>query len=276
MPVVSTIQNVHSRMYAAEFPWLTSRAALLLDRLTARLAARVIAVSEGVKHDLLASGLPPDQVVVIPNPFDLSRTASTLDRAAARARLGATDRDVVCGTVALLKEQKGLADLVAAARIVCRENPAVRFVHVGGGPLEASVRRWISEAGLANRFTLMGWVPDPLELLPGMDLFALPSLWEGLPVALLEAMAAERATVGTRVAGIEEVIVDEVTGRLVPARQPAALAQAILDLARDPDRRQAMGAAGRARLALYDARRIAIATRDLHLSVIGRQLPGQA
>jgi glycosyltransferase involved in cell wall biosynthesis len=256
-------------MYAAEFGWLTSRAALTLDRVTWPLATRLIAVSNGVRDDLLQHGATAAQIEVISNPFDPSRSTPS-DRATARTRLGVGDGDVVVGTVALLKEQKGIRDLVQAAAIVASRHPGVTFVHVGGGPLEAEARQWIADAGLERRFLLVGWVADPLSLLPGMDVFALPSLWEGLPIALLEAMAAGLPAVGTRVAGIEEVILDGVTGRLVPSKNPAALADALIDLLSSPEKRGAMGAAGRSRLSEFDARPIALKTRDLYQEVLAR------
>jgi glycosyltransferase involved in cell wall biosynthesis len=272
VPVVSTIQNVHSRMYQAEFSPITSRVALALDRWTFRKTGRLLAVSNGVRADLLQHGARDSQVVVVANSFNPTRTANAADRDTARARLGAADGHVVVGTVALLKTQKGIRDLIDAAILVLRSNNRVRFVHVGGGPLEPDVRRWIADAGIGDRFRLTGWVADPLALLPGMDLFVLPSLWEGLPIALLEAMAAGLPAIGTRVAGIEEVIVDGVTGRLVPAHAPAGLASAILDLAASADERRVMGEAGRARLSAFDARPIARQVRQIYESVLAERM----
>ena len=102
---------------------------------------------------------------------------------------------------------------------------------MGDGPLADAARRWVDDAGLGARFHLLGRVAEPMTLLPGLDIFALPSVWEGLPIALLEAMAAGLPAVGTRVSGIEDVIENGVTGRLVPSADAAALAAAIEDLA---------------------------------------------
>jgi glycosyltransferase involved in cell wall biosynthesis len=268
VPVVSTIQNVHSRMYAAEFSPVTGRIGAGLDRLTSRWASRCIAVSSGVAADLGRSGVPADRVTVIFNPFDRDRAGQRGDRETARRFFGATGDDPVIGTVALLKVQKGIRDLVDAARIVAASHPRARFVHVGGGPMDGEVRAWIAAAGLTDRFTLVGWVDDPLTLLPGMDVFVLPSHWEGLPIALLEAMAAGVPVVGTAVPGIEEVIVDGETGRLVPARDPVALASAMLELAASSALRQQYGHAGLGRLDVFDARVVAAATREVYLDVL--------
>jgi glycosyltransferase involved in cell wall biosynthesis len=155
--------------------------------------------------------------------------------------------DIVVGTVALFKAQKGLSFLVEAARLATAVNPRLRFLHMGDGPLRDEIARQIAAAGLGDRFRLLGRVPDPVRLLSGLDMFALPSIWEGLPIALLEAMSAGLPAVGTAVSGIEEVIEHNRSGLLVPPADAGALASAILSLASDPalQRRLAEGAASR-------------------------------
>lgn len=269
VPVVSTIQNVHSKMYAAEFSWLMTRLGWWLDRMTSPLASRFIAVSNGVRADLEQAGVPHDRIDVIHNGFEPGRARLSSDRAAARAMLKCDADTIVVGTVALLKVQKGIRDLVEAARLVVARDPRVRFVQMGDGPLEHDARRWVAEAGLTDRLLLLDRVADPMTLLPGVDIFVLPSLWEGLPIALLEAMAAGLPAVGTRVSGIEEVIVDGVTGRLVPPADPPSLARAILELANAPTLRASFGDRARARLELFDARAIAAEYRRVYLNVLG-------
>lgn len=271
VPVVSTIQNIHSRMYDAEFSWGMARVGRILDRATGRLADRLIAVSAGVKEDLVADGTPPDRIVVIHNGFDMARTPPAGARAAARAAWGVTDADVVIGTVALLKTQKGITDLIQAARHISGVSPRVRFVQMGDGPLHDQASRLIAAAGLGDRFLLLDRVEDPVALLPGLDVFVLPSLWEGLPIALLEAMSVGLPAVGTRVSGIEEVIAEGETGTLVPPSDPVALGRALLDLVHSPGRRSAWGEAARARLARFDARAIAGAYRQVYLDVLARR-----
>jgi glycosyltransferase involved in cell wall biosynthesis len=271
VPVVSTIQNVHSRMYDAEFSWLMARVGRGLDRATCHFVDRLIAVSAGVKDDLLAQRISPDRIAVIHNGFDTGRAPAAGARARARSAWGVADADVVVGTVALLKTQKGIADLIHAARHVVSVEPGVRFVQMGDGPLHDEATRLIDAAGLGDRVLLLDRVEDPVTLLPGLDVFVLPSLWEGLPIALLEAMSVGLPAVGTRVSGIEEVIADGETGTLVPPSDPAALARALLDLVHAPDRRRAWGEAARARLAQFDARVIAGAYRRLYLDVLGRR-----
>jgi glycosyltransferase involved in cell wall biosynthesis len=270
-PVLSTIQNVHSRMYAAEFSWPVARLGQTLDRLTSRWVERFIAVSEGVRLDLLQQGVPASRVVVIHNGLDARRAGDAARRAPVRRAWGVAVDDVVVGTVALLKTQKGVADLIEAARHVVAARSRAWFVQIGDGPLAADARARVRAAGLGDRFRLLDRVPDPTDLLPGLDVFALPSLWEGLPIALLEAMAAGLPCVGTRVSGIEEVIADGTSGHLVPPGDPAALAVALLDLIDRPDRRHAFGAASRERVREFDAETIGGRYRQTYLDVLGRR-----
>jgi glycosyltransferase involved in cell wall biosynthesis len=251
VPVVSTIHNVHSRMYRAEFTPLVARVGLACDRLSARFASRIVAVSSGVHRDLEAHGVPPDRIILIHNGLNLDGRATPLPREVVRRSWHAAPDDIVVGTVALFKAQKGLSFLVEAARIAIAANPRVRFVHMGDGPLREAVSRQIAAAGLGDRFLLLDRVPDPMTLLSGLDVFALPSMWEGLPVALLEAMSAALPSVGTAVSGIEEVIEHNRSGLLVPPADPGALADAILHLAADPLARRTLGEAAAKRVACF-------------------------
>jgi len=244
-PVVSTIQNLHSRMYGAEYSWPLALGGAALDRLTLPFADRLIAVSGGVKADLERLGARTDRIRVIHNALDLDRRRHLASRAAVRARWGCADGDLVIGAVALLKAQKGIRFLIEAAHRVAEREPRARFVHIGGGPLLTEARRRIAAAGLSDRFQLVDRVPEPMTLLGGLDIFVLPSLWEGLPVALLEAMAAGLPCIGTQVSGIEDAIEPDVSGVLVPPADSSALAAAVLDLCGDPVRRRTLG--GRAR-----------------------------
>jgi glycosyltransferase involved in cell wall biosynthesis len=268
VPVVSTVHNVHSRMYPAEFAPVLAWLGATLDRATARFATHVVAVSEGVQRDLVANGVPSSRVTIVPNAVDTSTRAAPLPRADVRRAWNAAPNDIVVGTVALLKTQKGLDCLVDAARTVLQANPRVRFVQIGDGPLESDIRARVAAAGIAGRFRMLGHVPDPVALLPGLDMFVLPSRWEGLPVALLEAMAAGLPAIGTRVSGIEEVIDDRRTGLLVPPADRAALAEAILELAADAELGRRLARAAVGDLGRFAPARVATAYRQVYVQVL--------
>ena len=173
--------------------------------------------------------------------------------------------ELVVGTVANLRATKGYPDLMRAAREVVHNVPNVRFVAVGRGPLEAELRALGCELGLGDRFELLGHRPDAVQVMSAFDVFCLSSHMEGLGTSLLDAMCYGRAVVGTAAGGIPEAVEDGVTGRVVPAQQPEALAAALTEVLLDPARREAMGQAGRARfLARFTADRMVDATLGVY------------
>jgi glycosyltransferase involved in cell wall biosynthesis len=169
-------------------------------------------------------------------------------RAAARQALGVVDSDVLAVTVANLRHHKDYPSLFAAATIATAAEPRLRFVTIGQGPLEAQLRTELARTTLGNRFRMLGFHPDPAAVVAGADIFVLASTHEGLPIALLEAMALGVPPVATDVGGVPEVVIDGRDGVLVPASRPDLLAAAIVDLVADSERRTALaqGAAERA------------------------------
>ena len=154
----------------------------------------------------------------------------------------------IVGNVAALAAHKGQKHLIAAARQVIQEVPDARFLIVGEGELQESLERQIKHLGLERHVTLTGFRSDALSLIKSFDVFAMSSVTEGLGSAVLEAMAARRAVVATAAGGIPEVVEDGVTGLLVPPHDEPAMAAALVQLLGDRERRDAMGAAGRARV----------------------------
>ncbi len=158
----------------------------------------------------------------------------------------AGDRPLVL-TVARLDEQKGHRHLLAAAT----ELREAVFVLAGDGPNRASLQKLARELGVEERVRFLGEREDVADLLAVCDVFALPSLYEGLPVSVLEAMAAERVVVATAVGGTGEAIVDGVSGLLVPPKDPGALAAALARVLSDERLRSRLAGAGRARVASH-------------------------
>jgi glycosyltransferase involved in cell wall biosynthesis len=155
---------------------------------------------------------------------------------------------VVVGNVARLAEQKGQRDLIAAARAVLERHPDARFVVAGDGELRAELEALARP--LDERFTFLGERDDVPDLLASFDVFAYPSRFEGLCLAVIEAQAAGVPVVATPVGGIVENVVDGETGLLVPPNDPAALADAILRLLDEPELGQRL--AERARLRVLE------------------------
>jgi glycosyltransferase involved in cell wall biosynthesis len=173
-----------------------------------------------------AFGVAPERVQVIYDGLLLDRWAHASP--ADLSPYGISASDPVCLAVSRLHAQKGLDDLVAAATAVARERPDVRFVVAGDGPERARLERSLRSAGLSGRFVLLGSRNDVPELVARAHLFVLPSRFEGLPSAIIEAMAAGRAVVACATAGVPELVEDGVTGWLVPVGRADALARTLL------------------------------------------------
>jgi glycosyltransferase involved in cell wall biosynthesis len=161
----------------------------------------------------------------------------------------------IVGTVANLKAHKGHEYLLEAAALVRDELPDVRFMWVGLGPMEDGLRRRAERMGLNGTILFTGFREDAPRLMREFDLFALPSLHEGLPIALVEAMTLGVPVVATIAGGTPEVIEDGHQGFLVPSRDPRSLADRILKMLRDDTLRGQMGEAARLRAAEFDIRK---------------------
>jgi len=208
-------------------------------------AARVVAVSEAVRGVLLQDGLPePILRLVYEGVPDRAPAAGGQD--ALRA-LGVPAGAPVVGNVAALAEHKDQATLLRAARLVIERRPEARVVIVGEGPLRAPLEALHRELGLGAACVFAGFRTDVEALLGAFDVFCLSSHMEGLGTSLLDAMAFGRPVVATAAGGIPEAVDDGVTGRLVPVRDAAALAGALVKTLADPARARAMGEAGRRR-----------------------------
>jgi glycosyltransferase involved in cell wall biosynthesis len=191
-------------------------------------------------------------------------------RHAARELLDLDDRTPVVGTVGNLTPQKDHAGLLSAIGRVRRRFPDVTLLVIGTGPLDAPLRAIVRDHGLEANVRFLGARTDVAELLPAFDLFVLSSRFEGLPIALLEAMASHVACVATHVGGVPEAIVDGRDGRLVPPGDPAALAAAVEALLLNPAARQALGAAGATRVEQeFSIDRAVRRIEDVYLEVLG-------
>jgi glycosyltransferase involved in cell wall biosynthesis len=212
----------------------------------------VIAVSDGVAESIGAAkwlSRPRHSVEVLLHGVDPATAVRGPEaRAHARALLELDDARPVAGTVANLSPKKDHAGLLTAIDQLRERMPDVLLLLIGSGPLEAELRARVSREGLDEHVRFLGSRDDVAALLPALDVFVLGSRFEGLPIALLEAMAAEIACVATAVGGVPEAITDGLEGSLVPPGDPVALARALEVVLQDGELRAAMGRAGRSRV----------------------------
>ena len=214
------------------------------QRLAHRLATHVTAVSEAVAESAVALGVPRERITVIPNGVDVARFDAPVDVDGARHALGA-DRAPLVGSVGCLAPRKDYGTLLEALAQLSGRGLDFRAALVGDGPDRAALEARAAALALTPRIAFLGERDDVARLLPGMDVFVLSSREEGIPNALLEAMAAGRACVATAVGGTPEVLEDGRTGWLVPPAAPGALAGALAEALASPDEAGRRGAAAR-------------------------------
>lgn len=199
-----------------------------VHRAVLRMANHVLVNAEAVAERLRVYPTLAPRVVVIPNGVDLSRFSPGPGQPRRRAE------GVLVGAIANLRPEKGVERLIRAAALVRARRPEARFVVWGEGPLRADLELLVRRLGLDGVVELPGWTAEPEAALRALNIFVLPTLSEACSNVLLEAMATELPVVATRVGGNPALVVDEITGLLVPPGDPVALAKAILRLIEEP------------------------------------------
>lgn len=242
IPSVGLVFTEHGRLSDAP-PSAKRRRA---NQVMRRFPHRVFAVSEDVKRHIVAEGFGDAQVGVIYNGIAVGPRPTAAARAEVRQALGVPDETFVIGTIARLDPVKDLGTLVQAVARVGRTRPAALVV-VGDGPERAALEAQAAALDLQRTVTFLGKRDDARRWLGGCDAYVNSSTSEGVSLTILEAMAAALPVVATRVGGTPEII-DDTCGRLVPARDPDALARELAALAADPALRTSLGTAARARV----------------------------
>lgn len=234
------VHTDHARQFPDKLRYMVA------EHLVARMAAHVVGVSEHTARNLMEyERIPRRKVVVIPNGIDGSLYQRPVDRERKRRELGVAGRGPVLGIAARLTEEKGLPFLLRALALLKAELPGATLLIAGEGALQPELERVAAELGVRDDVRFLGLRADVPELLQVFDLFVLSSVSEGLPMALLEAMAAGCPVVATDVGGVGTAIRDGVNGALVKPRRPDALAAAIRRLWLDGGLRARYREAGR-------------------------------
>lgn len=269
IPVV--IHQPHGHVFYGY--WGRARTALFvrLERLAAHWADRIVTLTERgtVEHLALRIGRR-EQYVTIPSGVPTADIrARALPAAEARGRLGLAPNAFVIAGVGRFVRVKGFDLLVEALPVVAAAVPSTRVLLIGEGPERGALEARARTLGIAGRLTITGAVGDVPACLAAADVLAAPSRNEGMGRALVEAMALGIPVVGAAVGGIPSVVADGECGELVPAENPAALASALVRLARDPNRRAKLGEAAR-----RHAERFSVAESDRRLVALYRTLLG--
>lgn len=261
-PVVATCHN-----------WVGGTAALgiynHLDRMALKKFNALAAVSDAVAHRLLAFGVPAEKIKTIANGIDVT----AFERGQPLPLLK-DEGSIVVGVVARVDLQKGFEYLLRAARELCKMFPALRIVIAGEGPDRNAIEEMIEQYGLQSSVVLAGQQSNMPAVYAAMDIFVLPSLNEGLPMTVLEAMAASKPVIATRVGAIPSVIKDGENGLLVAPKDPEGLRNAIASLLNDPERRRRLGDQAHAWVSQnYTSEAMALKYREMYEAVLGKPAP---
>lgn len=228
---------------------------MVMERLMSMAYRKVVGVSAHTAADLRRhEGIAKHRLAVIPNGIDgawYRSECARQDRAALRREAGLEGFSTVFGLGARLETQKGIGFLLEAMPAILARHPGAALALAGSGSQEAALQSQARALGIADNLRFLGSYPQLLRFYPLLDFLVLPSLWEGLPLCLLEAMSLGLPIVATKVGGIGDVLRDGVSARLVPPGDAASLAEAVTGFLDHPEAAQAMGRAGRI---AFDAR----------------------
>lgn len=238
--VINHQQNVHSH-----HDWKR----VMLNRATVKYTDRIIAVCESVRqHAIEHDGLPPEKIDVIYNGIDPSEFESPLDPVEKKKQLGIDTEATILGMVGRIDPIKGLNYLIYSVECLVSSGFNIQVAIVGDGPSRLDLERRVRKSDLCSRVLFLGHRTDIAEILETVDIFVLPSLAEGLPISILEAMAASKPVVASDADGNPEAVKDQETGLIVPRKDPLALTKALRFLIENRDEAKRMGKAGRERV----------------------------
>jgi glycosyltransferase involved in cell wall biosynthesis len=232
---------------------------------------KLIAVSRSIQRVAIESGVDPSRIEVVYSGIDTGRSISPSEGRRLRNQYGIPPDRLVIGTVANLFPRKGYEYLIQAVMEVNRKKPGICCLIVGEGDevYRSKLQEMVQKNGLEKIVTFLGFQQDVPSHIAAMDIFVLPSIMEGFGIVLLEAMAVGKPIVATTVGGIPEIVEDQVTGFLVPPRNSGALAQKIMDLLENPDLREKLGQAGKARvLDRFSVQRMTLQLQDIYRGLV--------
>jgi glycosyltransferase involved in cell wall biosynthesis len=238
VPLVATCHNwthatISLRIYAQ------------LDICVLRRFHKIVCVSMSLVDKLAAAGVPRKRILMVPNGVELP---SREEKTATILQTQSEAKDVVVGTVGRMVPQKGFQFLLQVIPALLGEFPRTKFLFVGEGPFREALEQQSRELGIQSHVTFTGQQEDMRRVYESMDIFVLPSLNEGMPMTILEAMASAKPVIATSVGAIPTLIVPEVTGMLIQPQDSAGLRSALVRLLGEPGLRTSLGMKGRLRV----------------------------
>lgn len=237
------VETFHGTVLSHYYGPVVTRILVAVERWIARSMAGVLVVSRQIAAEIEQLGIArPNQITVVPLGLELERFVEASEGPGIlRQELRIPGETPVIGMVGRLVPIKGGQYFVDAAADVVRILPKTMCVIIGDGTERPKLEQLVIARGLAGQVRFLGWRRDLEQIYPDLDVIVLSSLHEGTPAAIIEAMAAGRAVVATRVGGVPDVIDDGRTGILVPPRDAQAIARAVVSLLQDPARRRSLG-----------------------------------
>jgi glycosyltransferase involved in cell wall biosynthesis len=271
VPGVKTVYTLHGIHYLNYKSTVLRYFHILIERFWAKFTDAIICVADSEQRKANENRLfPPEKGVIIRYGIDFKPPAvSGTDLMNFKKSIGCDENTTLLLNVARLHRQKGQPWLLEAYRDVVREIPNTRLLIVGDGPERAAIGQQIRELKLTEQVLLLGFRQDVHDLLAFADIFVLSSLWEGLPLAIIEAMGMGKPIVSTNVDGIAEIIEDQQQGLLVAPRDSQGLAQAMLKMLQNRDLAQQLGRAAQKKvLKMYDIDTMTRNIEHLYLKLI--------
>lgn len=224
----------------------------LLKKLFSLNVDQILVVSKSVKEFISKyEFIPPKKIKVLYNGIDINKFKTRKDIKKLKQEFKLRDRDFIIGIVGRLAKQKGHRHLFKAISHLKGRTPNIRLIVVGDGELKKELEEYARKLNIEKEVIFLGFRKDMPALYSLMDVFCLPSEFEGFGIAIIEAMAAGKPVVAANVGGIPEVVIDGEAGILVPSRDSNALAQAVLKLLKNQALAKRMGEAGRRRVEKY-------------------------
>jgi glycosyltransferase involved in cell wall biosynthesis len=241
VPVI--VHTFHGHLFRGYFGPVKSKLVVYAERLLALLSTRIVAVTQSQKDELAAYRIAPRRKLVnIPLGLELGLLQNLEgEKGKLRSELGLDEEDLLVGSIARLVPVKGHSFLFRAAQRVITALPRARFLIIGDGELRRELEKLARQLGIRENVIFCGFRRDLPRIYADLDLLALTSLNEGLPVAVIEAMASQTPVVAYRVGGVEDLVENNVTGISLPFGEIDRLAESIMHLLKNPQERRRMG-----------------------------------